>query len=135
MHRTAPRPPHDRPFATPCSALPARVRPRTTQAVERELVRKDPHVFKIEALSEIRELWPADGNPFVGAFGNKATDVEAYTRVGVPLARIFKVDRTSQLWRTSVDEAHRDVDGSMHEAAQACARGGLVMRTRAMSLA
>ncbi|KAL1529367.1 hypothetical protein AB1Y20_000319 [Prymnesium parvum] len=39
---------------------------RTFEALDRELVRKIPHLFKISALSDIRSLWPETQNPFSG---------------------------------------------------------------------
>ena len=68
---------------------------RTLDSLNREVLKRVPHAFKIRALKELRDLWP--DNPFVGALGNKPTDTEAYQAVGVPLSRIFIVDPTGKL--------------------------------------
>jgi len=80
---------------------------RTFEALDRELVRKIPHLFKISALSDIRSLWPETQNPYVGAFGNKLTDTEAYKQVGVPLDRLFCVDSV-ELSSSSTQKVRRN---------------------------
>ncbi|KAL3933842.1 MAG: hypothetical protein SGPRY_000105 [Prymnesium sp.] len=82
--------------------------PHTSQVLDRELIRKLPHVFKIEALSQIRALWPSTCNPFAGAFGNKSTDSEAYLKVGVPADRVFIVEHTGKVNRQNSDSSTRE---------------------------
>ncbi len=40
-------------------------------ALLREVIEKKPEEFKIECLTEIRNLFPDDYNPFHAGFGNK----------------------------------------------------------------
>jgi phosphatidate phosphatase LPIN len=46
---------------------------------------------------DIRALFPPDRNPFFAAYGNKTTDLIAYTAVGVPKNRIFTINYQGQL--------------------------------------
>lgn len=51
-----------------------------------------PHEFKIACLTDIRELFPPEWNPFFAGFGNRGTDLVSYTAVGVPAGRIFTIN-------------------------------------------
>jgi phosphatidate phosphatase PAH1 len=61
-------------------------------AALREYFYKRSDTFKIAALKMIRQLFPADTNPFAAGFGNKISDHKAYLSVGIPLEKIFIVD-------------------------------------------
>ncbi|KAK7913127.1 hypothetical protein WMY93_013338 [Mugilogobius chulae] len=66
-------------------------------ALHREVIEKKPEKFKIECLSDIKQLFYPNTEPFYGAFGNRATDVYSYKEVGVPLNRIFTVNPKGEL--------------------------------------
>eukprot|EP00300_Choanocystis_sp_HF-7_P009188 c16306_g1_i1.p1 GENE.c16306_g1_i1~~c16306_g1_i1.p1 ORF type:complete len:833 (+),score=181.09 c16306_g1_i1:22-2499(+) len=57
-----------------------------------EVILRTPEVFKIACLKTVRQIFPPDWNPFYAGFGNRNTDVIAYTRSGVPEGRIFIVN-------------------------------------------
>lgn len=63
----------------------------------REVIEKKPEKFKIECLSDIKQLFYPNTEPFYAAFGNRATDVYSYKEVGVPLNRIFTVNPKGEL--------------------------------------
>ncbi|XP_056440369.1 phosphatidate phosphatase LPIN2-like [Gadus chalcogrammus] len=66
-------------------------------AFHREVIEKKPEKFKIECLTDIRNLFPASQQPFYAAFGNRENDVFAYKQVGVPVCRIFTVNPKGEL--------------------------------------
>ena len=46
---------------------------RLFPSLKREVIAKNPQVFKIEALSSIKGMFPVDANPFYAGFGNRHT--------------------------------------------------------------
>jgi phosphatidate phosphatase LPIN len=46
----------------------------------------------LRCLAEVRSLFPADGNPFIAAFGNRHTDEKAYKALGIAESRIFTIN-------------------------------------------
>ena len=81
---------------------------RTLESLDREIVRKVPHEFKIQVLSELRALWPHNHQPFARGFGNKPIDTEAYRAVGVPPDRLFHVDPQSRLTQLQPEHSTRE---------------------------
>ncbi|XP_072544120.1 phosphatidate phosphatase LPIN2-like isoform X2 [Salminus brasiliensis] len=61
-------------------------------AFHREVIEKKPEKFKIECLTDIKNLFPQNSEPFYAAFGNRSNDVFAYKHVHVPTCRIFTVN-------------------------------------------
>lgn len=59
----------------------------------REVIIKEPHMFKISILSSIQALFPS--NPIVAGFGNRNTDAEAYSAIGIPDSHIFIINKSS----------------------------------------
>uniref|UniRef100_A0A8C5QUC0 phosphatidate phosphatase n=2 Tax=Leptobrachium leishanense TaxID=445787 RepID=A0A8C5QUC0_9ANUR len=66
-------------------------------ALHREVIEKKPEKFKIECLTDIKNLFLPNTEPFYAAFGNRATDVYSYKEVGVSLNRIFTVNPKGEL--------------------------------------
>ncbi|XP_017570220.1 phosphatidate phosphatase LPIN1 isoform X1 [Pygocentrus nattereri] len=66
-------------------------------ALHREVIEKKPEKFKVECLTDIKNLFSPNTQPFYAAFGNRATDVYSYKEVGVPLNRIFTVNPKGEL--------------------------------------
>uniref|UniRef100_A0A8C6SHD3 phosphatidate phosphatase n=1 Tax=Neogobius melanostomus TaxID=47308 RepID=A0A8C6SHD3_9GOBI len=66
-------------------------------ALHREVIEKKPEKFKIECLTDIKNLFYPNTESFYAAFGNRATDVYSYKEVGVPLNRIFTVNPKGEL--------------------------------------
>uniref|UniRef100_A0A4W6F2F7 phosphatidate phosphatase n=1 Tax=Lates calcarifer TaxID=8187 RepID=A0A4W6F2F7_LATCA len=66
-------------------------------AFHREVIEKKPEIFKIECLTDIKNLFQHNKQPFYAAFGNRANDVFAYKEVGVPVCRIFTVNPKGEL--------------------------------------
>ncbi|XP_031436952.1 phosphatidate phosphatase LPIN1-like isoform X2 [Clupea harengus] len=66
-------------------------------ALHREVIEKKPEKFKVECLTDIRNLFYPNTQPFYAAFGNRPTDVYSYKEVGVPLNRIFTVNPKGEL--------------------------------------
>ncbi|KAM3604793.1 uncharacterized protein V6R79_016236 [Siganus canaliculatus] len=66
-------------------------------AFHREVIEKKPEIFKIECLTDIKNLFQYNKQPFYAAFGNRTNDVFAYKEVGVPVCRIFTVNPKGEL--------------------------------------
>ncbi|XP_072234906.1 phosphatidate phosphatase LPIN2-like [Leuresthes tenuis] len=66
-------------------------------AFHREIIEKKPEKFKIECLTDIKNLFLPNTHPFYAAFGNRESDVFAYKQVGVPVCRIFTVNPKGEL--------------------------------------
>ncbi|XP_038553868.1 phosphatidate phosphatase LPIN2-like isoform X2 [Micropterus salmoides] len=66
-------------------------------ALHREVIEKKPEVFKIACLSDIRDLFNPQRQPFYAAFGNRTNDAYAYKQVGVPDSRLFTVNPKGEL--------------------------------------
>ncbi|KAI5094529.1 phosphatidate phosphatase LPIN1 isoform X1 [Silurus meridionalis] len=66
-------------------------------ALHREVIEKKPEKFKVECLTDIKNLFYPNTQPFYAAFGNRATDVFSYKEVGVPINRIFTVNPKGEL--------------------------------------
>uniref|UniRef100_A0AAX7SG95 phosphatidate phosphatase n=1 Tax=Astatotilapia calliptera TaxID=8154 RepID=A0AAX7SG95_ASTCA len=66
-------------------------------AFHREIIEKKPEKFKIECLTDIKNLFFPNTHPFYAAFGNRESDVFAYKKVGVPACRIFTVNPKGEL--------------------------------------
>ncbi|XP_072307107.1 phosphatidate phosphatase LPIN2-like isoform X2 [Eucyclogobius newberryi] len=66
-------------------------------AFHREVIEKKPEKFKIECLTDIKNLFCSNTHPFYAAFGNRDNDVFAYKKVGVPVSRIFTVNPKGEL--------------------------------------
>ncbi|KAJ3595591.1 hypothetical protein NHX12_004894 [Muraenolepis orangiensis] len=62
-----------------------------------EVIEKKPEIFKIECLTDIKNLFLLNKQPFHAAFGNRTNDVFAYKEVGVPVCRIFTVNPKGEL--------------------------------------
>ncbi|KAL4624687.1 phosphatidate phosphatase LPIN2-like [Arapaima gigas] len=66
-------------------------------AFHREVIEKKPELFKIECLTDIKNLFQPNKEPFYAAFGNRVNDVFSYKQVGVPECRIFTVNPKGEL--------------------------------------
>ncbi|XP_069742425.1 phosphatidate phosphatase LPIN1 isoform X3 [Narcine bancroftii] len=66
-------------------------------ALHREVIEKKPEKFKIHCLTDIRNLFYPNKEPFYAAFGNRSNDVYSYKQVGVPINRIFTVNPKGEL--------------------------------------
>ncbi|NXV68970.1 LPIN3 phosphatase, partial [Molothrus ater] len=65
-------------------------------AFHREVIEKNPEVFKVPCLTDIRKLF-ATKFPFYAGFGNRPNDVYTYKQVGLPESRIFTVNPKGEL--------------------------------------
>jgi len=72
-------------------------------ALHREVIKKKPQEFKIPALEDIRNLFPAHTNPFFAAFGNRMTDLVSYLAVGVPKHRAFIIDPNGNMHSSNLE--------------------------------
>uniref|UniRef100_A0A8C1X1B1 phosphatidate phosphatase n=1 Tax=Cyprinus carpio TaxID=7962 RepID=A0A8C1X1B1_CYPCA len=87
---------NDRGIILPCG--PLMLSPSSLfSAFHREVIEKKPEVFKIECLTDIKNLFLPNKHPFYAAFGNRTNDAFAYKEVGVPLCRIFTVNPKGEL--------------------------------------
>jgi phosphatidate phosphatase LPIN len=52
---------------------------RLLGALNREVVERKPHEFKIKCLESVKSIYPNDFNPFYAGFGNRPSDIASYT--------------------------------------------------------
>jgi phosphatidate phosphatase LPIN len=70
---------------------------RLIRSFKREVIHRQPQMFKIAALKNIRNLFPDEFNPFYTGFGNRDTDAVSYRAVGISLNRIFIVNHDGEI--------------------------------------
>lgn len=70
---------------------------RTMAALRREIYLRQPQVFKMATLRDIRNLYGPDRTPFYAGFGNRLTDQMSYRTVDVPRNRIFTINANSEV--------------------------------------
>jgi len=61
------------------------------KSFSREVIERKPHIFKIETLTNIRNLFPQN-TPFYAGFGNRDTDKRSYSAVEIPENKIFIIN-------------------------------------------
>ena len=57
----------------------------------------DPNIIKTSVLNSVLSIFKCKEDVILGAFGNKQTDTVAYSNVGIPLDRIFILNKDSQI--------------------------------------
>ena len=70
---------------------------RCVRAGTRELITKKTYHLKMPLLTEVKELFGPD--PFFAGFGNRDNDTVSYMQVGVPLERIWCVNKKGEVHR------------------------------------
>ena len=65
---------------------------RLIKSFYREVIIRQPHIFKINCLSNIKSLFEVNYQPFNLGFGNRVTDTKSYRAVDIPLSRIFIIN-------------------------------------------
>lgn len=70
---------------------------RLLHALNREVILKNPHIFKIGCLNDVQKLFPKDPNPIYAGFGNQQTDFRSYKEVGIPQSRIFTINSLGEI--------------------------------------
>lgn len=84
---------------------------------KREVIDRTPQRFKIECLTSILNLFPADESPYFSGFGNKITDAIAYEAVGVNKNKIYiinekgKINQFNKFYKTT----YTDIDDIVEE--------------------
>jgi len=64
----------------------------------RELIRRQPHEFKIAALKDIASVFgDGDQRPYYAGFGNRHTDAISYLAVGVPEGKVFTINPLGEI--------------------------------------
>ena len=70
---------------------------KSSQAAYREIIIKKPHLFKIKCLKEIKDLFPADSEPFYAGFGNRDTDYISYKTLSINENKIFIINPKGEI--------------------------------------
>jgi len=70
---------------------------RTFSALRREIYLRQPQVFKMATLRDIRHLYGQDHKCFYAGFGNRLTDQISYRTVDVPRNRIFTINSNAEV--------------------------------------
>ncbi|GAM19951.1 hypothetical protein SAMD00019534_031260 [Acytostelium subglobosum LB1] len=65
---------------------------RLLTSFNREVIKKNPEEFKIACLQDIQNIFPPGYSPFYAGFGNRSTDVAAYSSVGIPAGKTFTIN-------------------------------------------
>lgn len=65
---------------------------RFFKSFHREVIVKQPHLFKIDCLKKMKDLFPESSEPFYAGFGNRKTDFIAYKAMGMNEKKIFIID-------------------------------------------
>lgn len=65
---------------------------RLLKALNREVIERRPEEFKIQCLESLKSCYPPHFNPYTAGFGNRPSDVNSYTAVGIPRERIFVIN-------------------------------------------
>lgn len=77
----------------PCIMSPDRL----MYAFKREVIDRKPHLFKIAALWNVKNLFKGDINPFYAGFGNRETDLISYRAMGISFKKIFIINPQSEV--------------------------------------
>lgn len=70
---------------------------RMAKSFYREVIIKQPHVFKIQCLSTIKNLFPPPVKPFYAGFGNRDTDYISYSKLGIGEGKIFIINPKGEI--------------------------------------
>ena len=65
---------------------------RSAASLYREMIIKQPHIFKIGCLQTIKDLFPFDCAPFACGFGNRETDTISYLAVNIQPQNILIIN-------------------------------------------
>lgn len=87
---------------------------RFFEAFKQEVIAKRAHEFKISCLDSVRAAFATTSKgalpkPFYAGFGNRVSDVVAYTTIGVPQHKIFIIDEHSVVHVCHVHRTYRDL--------------------------
>ena len=72
----------------PCLMSPDRL----MHSFKREVIDRTPHLFKIAALLNVKNLFKDHHTPFYAGFGNRDTDAISYRAVGINFRKIFIIN-------------------------------------------
>jgi len=68
------------------------------KSFKQEVIDRQPEVFKIKCLKALQCLFGSpDYTPYFAGYGNRPNDVTAYQAVGIPLSRIFIINKSGNL--------------------------------------
>lgn len=88
---------------------------RLFTAINREVIRRRPHEFKIACLKDLKNIFPQTENPFFSGFGNRQTDVISYNSVGVPTSNVFIINPKGEIHSTT--QTYNKSYHSLHDLA------------------
>jgi len=73
------------------------------KSFSREVIERKPHIFKIETLTNIRNLFPQN-TPFFAGFGNRETDKKSYSAVDIAESKIFIINPKGEITYTDKEQ-------------------------------
>ena len=65
---------------------------RSAASLYREMIIKQPHIFKIACLQSVKDLFPINYIPFACGFGNRETDTISYLAVNIARTNILIIN-------------------------------------------
>lgn len=77
-------------------------------SLKREIIIKNPEVFKIQVLRDLKHVFGDKNNynPIYAGFGNKDTDAIAYRAVSIPKRRIFIINPNGDIFQMKSEETY-----------------------------
>ena len=65
---------------------------RLAKSAYREVIIRQPQIFKIQCLRSVRNLFPDNTQPFYAGFGNRNTDTISYETLKINEDKIFIIN-------------------------------------------
>lgn len=89
------------------------------ESFKREMIIKNPEVFKIQVLRDIKQVFgeTQDYNPIFAGFGNKDTDAIAYRVISIPKRRVFIINPKGDIYnlKTQVTVSYGQLATNLEE--------------------
>ena len=79
-------------------------------ALTREVIKRQPHLFKIPTLAKLIKLFDPLPLPFVFGFGNRDTDVISYAENGIIRDRVFLFDKQHKVLDSSGKVLYKSIN-------------------------
>lgn len=84
---------------------------------KREVIDRIPQSFKIECLTSVVNLFPAEARPFYAGFGNRHTDAISYEAVGISRNKIYIINEKGEITQYNLcyKTSYMNINELVHE--------------------
>lgn len=79
---------------------------RIMHSFKREVIDRQPQIFKIACLQGIKDLFAENANPFFAGFGNRDTDTLTYKALGIADDNIFIINKKGVVLKLSGEKTN-----------------------------